>query len=44
LVRQDEFFVNNLFDVKQNDEHDLDFALHLPTLFGVGEFGFSVYG
>jgi hypothetical protein len=26
---QDEFFVINPFDVKENDEHALDFALHL---------------
>jgi hypothetical protein len=27
LVCQDEFFVNNPLDVKENDEHALDFAL-----------------
>jgi hypothetical protein len=26
---QDEFFVNNPLDVKENDEHALGFALHL---------------
>jgi hypothetical protein len=34
---QFEFFVNNP-DVKENDEHALDFALHLSRLFGLGEF------
>jgi hypothetical protein len=29
LACQDEFFVNNPLDVKENDEHALDFALHL---------------
>jgi hypothetical protein len=27
LAYQDEFFVNNTLDVKENDEHDLDFAV-----------------
>jgi hypothetical protein len=26
-------------DVKANDEHALDFTLHLSRLFGLGEFG-----
>jgi hypothetical protein len=31
--------------MKENDEHALDFALHLSRLcFGLGEFGLSVYG
>jgi hypothetical protein len=30
---QDEFFVHNPFDVKENDEHVLDFALNLSHLF-----------
>jgi hypothetical protein len=33
LACQDEFFVNNPFDVKENDPHVLDFALHLSRLF-----------
>jgi hypothetical protein len=41
LVCQDEFFMNNLLDVKENCEHALIFALHLSL--GHGEFGFSVY-
>jgi hypothetical protein len=36
--------VNNPFDVKENDEHTLHFALHLYRLFGLGEFGLSAYG
>jgi hypothetical protein len=35
VVCQGEFFVKNPFDVEEND----DFAL-----FGLGEFGLSVYG
>jgi hypothetical protein len=32
--------VNNPLDVKQNNEHALDFALHLSCLFfSLGEFG-----
>jgi hypothetical protein len=41
---QDEFFVNNTSDVKENDEHTLDFALHLSPLFGLIEFVLYVYG
>jgi hypothetical protein len=33
LACQDEFFVNNLLGVKENDEHALDFALHMSCLF-----------
>jgi hypothetical protein len=33
LACQNEFFVNNTLDAKENDEHTLDFALHLPRLF-----------
>jgi hypothetical protein len=44
LACQEEFFVNNPFDVKENDEHATDFALHLSRLFGLGEFELSVYG
>jgi hypothetical protein len=33
LACQDEFFVNNPLDVKENDGHALDFALHLFRLF-----------
>jgi hypothetical protein len=29
LACQDKFFVINHLDVKENDEHDLDFAFHL---------------
>jgi hypothetical protein len=40
--------VNNPLDVKENDEHVLDFALHLSRFFfffsGLCEFGLSVYG
>jgi hypothetical protein len=33
LAYQDEFFANNSLDVKENDEHALDFSLHLSRLF-----------
>jgi hypothetical protein len=33
LVCQDELFVNNPLDVKGNDQHALDFALHLSRPF-----------
>jgi hypothetical protein len=38
--------MNNPLDVKENDGHDLDFALHLSYLFFVcfREFGLSMYG
>jgi hypothetical protein len=31
LAWKDELFVNNTLDVKENDEHALDFALHLSA-------------
>jgi hypothetical protein len=31
--------VNNPRDVKENDEHALDFALHLSRILGLSEFG-----
>jgi hypothetical protein len=30
MACQDEFFVNNPLDVKENDDHALDFALSFP--------------
>jgi hypothetical protein len=33
LACQNEFFVINHLDAKENNEHVLDFALHLPRLF-----------
>jgi hypothetical protein len=33
LACQDEFFINNPLDVKENDEHALDFALQLLRIF-----------
>jgi hypothetical protein len=33
LACQDEFFVNNPLDIKENDEYALDFVLHLSCLF-----------
>jgi hypothetical protein len=33
LACQDDFFVNNALNVKENDEHALDFALHLSHFF-----------
>jgi hypothetical protein len=30
LTFQDKLFVNNPLDVKENDKHSLDFALHFP--------------
>jgi hypothetical protein len=35
LACQDESFVNNPFDTKENDEHALDFAVHLFLSFSV---------
>jgi hypothetical protein len=35
LACQNEFFVNNPLDVKENDEHAFDFALHLSRRFSV---------
>jgi hypothetical protein len=43
MACQEEFFVNYLLDVTENDEHALDFALHLYRLSGLGESGHSVY-
>jgi hypothetical protein len=36
--------VNNLLAVRENDENAIDFTLHLLSLFGLVEFGLSVYG
>jgi hypothetical protein len=44
LAYPNEFFVNNPLYFKVNNEHALDFALHLPRLLGLLEFGLSVYG
>jgi hypothetical protein len=33
LASHNELFVNNPFNVKENDEHTLDFAFHLSCLF-----------
>jgi hypothetical protein len=33
LACQDEFFVNSLLHVKEDDENALDFAIHLSCLF-----------
>jgi hypothetical protein len=33
LACQDDFFVNNPLDVKENYEHALNFVLHLTRLF-----------
>jgi hypothetical protein len=33
LACRDEFFVNNLRDVKENDDHALNFAFHLSQIF-----------
>jgi hypothetical protein len=33
MALQDELFVNNPIDVKENGEHTLDFALHPFRLF-----------
>jgi hypothetical protein len=35
MACQDEVFVNNPLDVKENDEHALDFAFRLSHLFSV---------
>jgi hypothetical protein len=43
LACQDELFVNNLIDVRKNDDDDdFDFALRLCLR--LGEFGLSVCG
>jgi hypothetical protein len=39
LAYQDKFFVNNPLDVKENDEHALEFVLHLSRFFGLSENG-----
>jgi hypothetical protein len=40
LARQDEFILNNPLHFEEDDEHALDFALHLSRfLFDLGEFG-----
>jgi hypothetical protein len=46
LACQDEFFVNNPLDVKENYENSLPFALLFTCLAfsGLGEFGLSMYG
>jgi hypothetical protein len=48
LACQDDLFVNNPLNVKESEEHALDFALHLSHLFGLGVFEHaiqtSVYG
>jgi hypothetical protein len=44
LACQDEFFVKNLLDVKDNYDHTLEFALQLSRFFGLDEFGLYVYG
>jgi hypothetical protein len=41
---QDEFFVNNALDIKENDEHALGFTLHVSPFSVLGEFGLSAYG
>jgi hypothetical protein len=39
---QNEFFMKNPHDVKENEEHALDFTLHLSHPFkSLGEFGLS---
>jgi hypothetical protein len=44
LACQGKFFMDNPLDVKENEEHVLDFALHLSHLFcGLVEFGLSMY-
>jgi hypothetical protein len=44
MQNEEDFFTNNLLEVKENYEHALDFAPHLSRFFGLGEFGLSVYG
>jgi hypothetical protein len=43
LASQEEFFVNNLVHVKDDDEHALDFALPCLAYFGLDEFELSVW-
>jgi hypothetical protein len=35
LALEDEFFVNNLIDVKENGQHSLAFVLHPSRLFSL---------
>jgi hypothetical protein len=35
MACQDEFLVNNSLDIKENEEHALDFTLHLSCLFSI---------
>jgi hypothetical protein len=44
LACQDEFFENNLLDVKENYEHAVVLALHISHFFGLSEFWTYVYG
>jgi hypothetical protein len=45
LACQDEFFVNNSFGVKENNEHALETLLFIYlAFFGLGEIEPSVYG
>jgi hypothetical protein len=44
LACQDEFFMNNRFDGKENDEHALTLLFKCHAFYGFGEFGLSVYG
>jgi hypothetical protein len=41
---QDKFSLNDPFDVEENDEHAIDFPLHLSRLFSLVEFVPSVNG
>jgi hypothetical protein len=38
LACQDEFFMGNPIDIKENDEHDLDFLFACLAFFGLCEF------
>jgi hypothetical protein len=42
MVFQNEFFVNNPLDVKENDEHALDLLFTCLAFFGHDEFGLSM--
>jgi hypothetical protein len=42
LACQDEFFVINPLDAKENDEHAFTLLFTCLALFGLGEFGLSV--
>jgi hypothetical protein len=37
------FFVNKPLDAKENDEHAIDFSLHLSHFFSLSEFVLSMY-